>query len=373
MNHSTITTVLVLAFLVVAVGTTTHAQTPASELDNLKQAIGAGQPVKFKFKFNSVTPDGPRSSGIYACCGMPAVYMADGNVILSSSQIKFEFAIAIADVTITPDKIVEFTSEPAQASRVKVVALLPDKKKKEVKKTIYLYNPAAVGSGDPSVGGPGATISCFGCDRSMDTLTRLVAWLRTPDRPAPPPPATIAAAPAKAGMTNADVIKMAAAGLSEQVITNAIRQEQVTSFDVSTSALIELKNAHVPDGTIAAMQEKKQGAQTTAAAPKTARDGTVSANQQTASHEPPNPCAGLEMMGLYKVDMRPASPLIVYQAKVRNRTSVMRIVTIGWQDYYGVEKQASGQIAAGDIATFNLGPQEPRDRQPINLRVKTCE
>jgi hypothetical protein len=373
MYRSTIAAVLTLALLFLSSSSTAVAQAPASELDDLKRAIDAGQPVKFQFKFNSMSPDGQRSSGIYACCGMAAVNMAGGSVILSNGEITFEFEIALPKVTITPDKIVEFTSEPGQASRVKVVALLLNRKRKEEKKTVYLYNPAAVGSGDPSVGGPGATISCLGCDSSMDTLTRLVAWLRTSDRAAPPAAPAAAAAPAKAGMTNDDVIKMAAAGLSEQIITNAIREEQVTTFDVSTAALISLKTAHVPDGAIAAMQEKKLGARSTAQRQKSAADGTVTATQQTAAADPPNPCADLEMMGLYKVDMRPASPLIVYQAKVRNKTSIMRIVTVGWQDYYGEEKQASGQIAAGDIATFNLGPQQPRDRQPINLRVKGCE
>ena len=373
MSRSTITAVLGFAILALVSNGSVLAQAPVSDLNDLKRAINVGQPVKFKFKFNSVTPDGPRSSGIYACCGMAAVNMAGGSVTLSGTDIKFEFDIAMPNVTVTADKIVEFTSEPGQASRVKVVALLPSRKGKEVKRTIYLYNPAAVGSGDPSVGGPGAAISCLGCDQSMETLTHLVAWLRSPDRPAAEPAVSALAASAKAGMTNDDVIKMTVAGLSEQVITNAIRQEKGTAFDVSTAALIALKTAHVPDGAIAAMQEQKQGGPPATQALKTAADGTVTANQQTAATEPPNPCGALEMMGLYKVDMRPASPLIVYQAKVRNGRSMMRIVTIGWQDYYGVEKQVSGQIAAGDIATFNLGPQGPRDRQPINLRVKGCE
>jgi hypothetical protein len=98
--------------------------------------------------------------------------------------------------------------------------------------------------------------------------------------------------------------------------------------------------------------------------------------EQTAPPPPPapaEPCAGVEMMGLYKVDMRPASPLIVYQAKVRNGSSVTRIVAIGWQDLYGQEQQTAGQVKPGDIATFNLGPQKPFERQPIDLRVKSCE
>ena len=31
------------------------------------------------------------------------------------------------------------------------------------------------------------------------------------------------------------------------------------------------------------------------------------------------------------------------------------------------------EVKPGDIATCNLGPQKPFERQPINLRVKSCE
>ena len=66
-----------------------------------------------------------------------------------------------------------------------------------------------------------------------------------------------------AAMTNADVIKMASAGLSADVIVSAIHGASSHNFDLSIDSLIALKQAKVPDPAIAAMQ---QSATTTAAA-----------------------------------------------------------------------------------------------------------
>lgn len=54
-------------------------------------------------------------------------------------------------------------------------------------------------------------------------------------------------------MTNADVIKMVSAGLSEQLVVGSIRNAKARSFDTSADALIELKKNNVPDGVIAEM------------------------------------------------------------------------------------------------------------------------
>jgi hypothetical protein len=351
-------------------------------LDELQRAIDGGQQVKFRFKFNSVAPDGQRSSGIYRCCGMPAVYMADGTALITNSAITFQFSVAVKDFTVAPEKILEFSSQPTQGSRVHLLVSIPNGKgNKEDKKNYYLYNPAVVGMGDPSVGGPGASITCGGCDNSMEVLADLVAWIRTPNHSmagAGTVSPSKAAGSLGAGMTNGDVVKLAAAGLSDQVIATAIRQERATSFDLSPSALIALKNSHVPNAAIAAMQEKN--AEALSGPPgdfrTPSKDGGVLANPAPTGVPPAaplNPCTGIEMMGLYKVDMRPVMPLVVYQAKVRNGTSLTRIVTVGWQDFYGQEKVVRGQVSPGDIGTFELGRQQLTNRQPINLRVKSCE
>jgi hypothetical protein len=57
-----------------------------------------------------------------------------------------------------------------------------------------------------------------------------------------------------AAMTNADVVNMVRAGLSEDVIRRAIRQAAARSFDLGPTGLIDLKKAGVPDSVIAVMQ-----------------------------------------------------------------------------------------------------------------------
>ena len=56
-------------------------------------------------------------------------------------------------------------------------------------------------------------------------------------------------------MTNDDIVQMAAAGLSEQIITTAIRQAPAKEFDLTPAGLIALKKAGVPDAVVLVMQE----------------------------------------------------------------------------------------------------------------------
>jgi len=60
-------------------------------------------------------------------------------------------------------------------------------------------------------------------------------------------------AAAQAPMSNADVVKMVDAGLSEQLIIATIRQAPAKNFDTRPEALIDLKSKKVPDGVILAM------------------------------------------------------------------------------------------------------------------------
>jgi len=55
-------------------------------------------------------------------------------------------------------------------------------------------------------------------------------------------------------MTNDEVVKLIAAGLSEQVVITAVRQAPNREFDLSPSGLLALKAANVPDAVIVAMQ-----------------------------------------------------------------------------------------------------------------------
>jgi hypothetical protein len=58
-------------------------------------------------------------------------------------------------------------------------------------------------------------------------------------------------------MTNADVIQLVTAGLSEQVVITSIRQAPERDFDLTPTGLIALKKAGVPDAVILIMQSNE--------------------------------------------------------------------------------------------------------------------
>ena len=63
-------------------------------------------------------------------------------------------------------------------------------------------------------------------------------------------------APVRGGMTNADVLALKAAGLSDQIIIDKIRASR-NAFSVETADLVALKTAGVADGIISAMLAAK--------------------------------------------------------------------------------------------------------------------
>jgi hypothetical protein len=68
-----------------------------------------------------------------------------------------------------------------------------------------------------------------------------------------------------ARVTNADVVDMAKARLSDDIVTNAIQQAQAVEFDLSPAGLIALKNAGVSERVIQAMQARAKSAEPLAA------------------------------------------------------------------------------------------------------------
>jgi hypothetical protein len=70
-----------------------------------------------------------------------------------------------------------------------------------------------------------------------------------------------------APVANADVVRMVAAGLSDDVVVRAIRAAPATAFDISPNALIDLRAQKVSDPVIKAMLDKQASA--------AARGGTV--------------------------------------------------------------------------------------------------
>ncbi len=80
-------------------------------------------------------------------------------------------------------------------------------------------------------------------------------------------PGTLRTSAQTSEMTNADVVKMVKAGLSDDVVSAAIRGAKARKFTTSADGLIELKNSGVSDRVIAAMLDPNAGAAAPAAAP----------------------------------------------------------------------------------------------------------
>ncbi len=73
-------------------------------------------------------------------------------------------------------------------------------------------------------------------------------------------PAGSGSAPAKPALTNADVIKMAKAGVDEDSIVNAIHDAGSVNFDLSPDGLIQLAQNNVKGKIVSAMRVKQQAA-----------------------------------------------------------------------------------------------------------------
>ena len=70
---------------------------------------------------------------------------------------------------------------------------------------------------------------------------------------------SLAQNPQNAPLTNADLVRLVKAGISESTIVR-VMQVSETNFTTSADALIELKHHHVPDRVIDAMLDTRAGA-----------------------------------------------------------------------------------------------------------------
>lgn len=82
----------------------------------------------------------------------------------------------------------------------------------------------------------------------------LIAPISDNQTTTPKPQPSGRAAVSSAKMTNGDVIQMISAGLSEQVIMEAIRQASAKNFDLTPAGLVALKKAGASDTLILSMQ-----------------------------------------------------------------------------------------------------------------------
>jgi hypothetical protein len=140
------------------------AVTNARSFETLSAAIERGEDVVFRIKYD------------YAVA--PYHYLHDGVISVSKTAVAFDGRIGDLDFTVSPDKILEVTNQPQQASLIRLKVAVKNKKgDKESKKDLYFYNlgAATVGSGP---GGTGLSIACNRCDDSMNVLYALLQKVR---------------------------------------------------------------------------------------------------------------------------------------------------------------------------------------------------
>ena len=178
-------------------------------------------------------------------------------------------------------------------------------------------------------------------------------------------------------LTNQEIIKLVKVDLGDEIVIAKIKNAPQVRLDVSTDALLALKQEKVSSPIIAAMIER--AARPAAAAPPS----VTTSKPDTAESRPPalpisnNPCTGVELMGLYKneiFDRAMGGGVVEWLAQVRNNTGVTKIAVIGWRDMYGEQKKAQYQIRGGQITSARLDMTQARAIPPVtDLRLLSCE
>ena len=88
-------------------------------------------------------------------------------------------------------------------------------------------------------------------------------------------------------------------------------------------------------------------------------------------------CPGVEMMGLYKneiFDQAMGGGVVEWIAKIRNNTSITKLVGFGWIDANGQQQRAQVQLRGGEIASPRVDMTQAKYIAPVkNLRVLSCE
>jgi hypothetical protein len=178
-------------------------------------------------------------------------------------------------------------------------------------------------------------------------------------------------------LTNDMVIQLVKAGLSDQIIVTAIRQATNKDFDLTTTGLIALKKAEVSDAVIVGMLEKDTPA-TVAEVKTQQKEPTLNETENSApTPVSQNGCSGIEAMGIYKNSIFSADMgggVVEWLAKIRNNTSVTKIVVFGWVDMYGKQIKAQAQIKGGEISSLRLDMTQARVIAPVKeLRLISCQ
>ncbi len=94
-------------------------------------------------------------------------------------------------------------------------------------------------------------------------------------------------------------------------------------------------------------------------------------NAQSAPKQAETPvdCPDVELLGLSDKGLLDAH---VYCAKIRNKASYTKSVTVEWVDMYGQTKNSSFNVPAGQIIEGRLSANNGIERKPQNLRISAC-
>jgi hypothetical protein len=150
---------------------------------------------------------------------------------------------------------------------------------------------------------------------------------------------------------NLDVIKMAAAGLSDDLVIGVIQRAERTSFDTSSEALIKLKTAKVSDAVIMAMLDPEESP----VSPHVAREVTSKPNPTKASISGPSIPKGPAEAGIYMANADSASltllePTLFSEAK--SNSFVTRMTA-------GIAKMKMRAVVRSPRASIRTTSQQP--------------
>jgi hypothetical protein len=102
---------------------------------------------------------------------------------------------------------------------------------------------------------------------------------------------------------------------------------------------------------------------------KTMVRGMLNAQEASKQEQTTVNCPEVELIGLSETGLLDAH---FYCAKVRNKASYTKNVTIEWVDMYGQKKQNSFNVPAGQMIDGRLTANSGNERKPQNLRIAAC-
>jgi len=180
--------------------------------------------------------------------------------------------------------------------------------------------------------------------------------------------------PAAKPMTNADVIKMASAGLPPEVISSSIRAASVHAFDLSVDGLIALKTSKIPDSVIGSMQEFAGGGASGSAAASNSKPSAFTG----IPPEPPdmsafyyvNSAGKLGRLEMIKADItdnhRTVTDGVKAEFKIFGTKSPVRLKDGDVSIVVKMPQRGKGFLGAMDEGVFDLSEMLFRRWEPVS-------